>query len=223
MQTPLLLIISGASGVGKSTMSHKLLKMWETPIILETFDLIREAIRGYESEKTRSFYTKDYIIDNVNFEGLLNDSSFNLQLNNFLNQCKILLPALKSICIRLERKNIPVIIEGVNLDPITILTSNITKNYFSLRSNTIFINLHISDKIAYKNQLMRRMQFDQINDTESDYTEKIITRSKELYDRLEQFIINNPHQKNIYNIDISNKDSFNGYINPIVQKIISLI
>lgn len=141
MSIPLLLIISGSSGVGKSTISQKLLKMWETPIILETFDLIREAIRGYENQETKNIYSKDYIIDNVNFKSLLNNSSFNLQLDDFLNQCKILLPSLKSICIRLEHKNIPAIIEGVNLDPITILTSNITKNYFSLRSNTIFINL----------------------------------------------------------------------------------
>lgn len=70
---------------------------------------------------------------------------------------------------------------------------------------------------------MHRMQFEQINDMDSSYTKRIITRSEELYNRLEQFIINSQYQKNIYNIDISNKDNYNGYTNPIVQNIISFL
>lgn len=213
MEVPLLLIISGSSGVGKSTLAHKLLKTWKNPIILETFDLIREAIRAYEP---------NYIIDNNDdFKNILNSSSYDLQLNDFIQQCKILLPALKSVSMRLQNKNIPAIIEGVNLDPITILTSNVSSNYFSLRENIIFINLHISNKAEYLQRLIDRLSCQKI--TCIDYSEKIFKRSEELYNRLEKFILQNPHYQNIYNIDISNKKITNVCINPILCEIVSLI
>ncbi len=215
MEMPLLLIISGSSGVGKSTLAHKLLKMWKNPIILETFDLIREAIRAYEP---------NYIIDNNDdFKNILNSSSYDLQLNDFIQQCKILLPALKSISMRLQNKNIPAIIEGVNLDPITILTSNFSLDYFSLRENTIFINLHISNKAEYLQRLIDRLSCQKIACIEFDYSEKIFRRSVELYNRLEKFILQNPHYQNIYNIDISNRKITNVCIKPILREIVSLI
>lgn len=215
MEVPLLLILSGSSGVGKSTLAHKLLKIWKSPIILETFDLIREAIRAYEP---------NYIIDNnADFKNILNSSSYDLQLNDFVQQCKVLLPALKSISMRLQNKNIPAIIEGVNLDPITILTSDLSSNYFSLRRNTIFVNLHISNKDVYLQRLIDRLRYQNSTCIEFDYSEKIFKRSKELYNRLEKFILHNPHYQNIYNIDISNKRITNVCIKPILYEIVSLI
>lgn len=214
METPLLLIISGSSGVGKSTLAHKLLKMWKKPIILETFDLIREAIRAYE---------QNYTINNDDFKNILNSSSYHLELNDFIQQCKVLLPALKSISMRLQNKNIPAIIEGVNLDPITILTSNLSQNYFNLRKNTIFINLHISNKAEYLQRLTDKLNRQKIPCIEFDYNEKNFKRSEELYNRLEKFILENPHYQNIYNIDISNKKITNVCIKPVLREIVSLI
>ena len=222
MKTPLLLIISGTSGVGKSTLSHKLLKVWKTPIILETFDLIREALRGYDNEHN-IFYRDDSCNINVVDKKILNSSSYDLKLNDFFHQCELLLPALKNICIRLTNTNIPAIIEGVNLDPVTILSSKISKNYFSSRENTVFINLHISNKILYSQQLNLRLKQRKIININKNYFEKIITRSKDMYDRLEKFICDNPQYNNIYNIDLSQKNLMKANTSHIISEVISII
>lgn len=191
MKEPLvpLLLISGMPGVGKSTIAHNILANNPDYIIIEEVDIIREALRGYINSNS----------DNLNIskhdKEILNNASYELNTEDFLYQCKLLQPSILAICKRLRRKNIPAIIEGVNLDFVSMFA-----NLRSILSNFSCINFYISDEKSHHKNLLNK--YKRGGELTSEFEDIIVQRAKLCYDRLNIFISQNS-EVSIFNVDLS--------------------
>lgn len=190
MKLPSIICLSGMPGVGKSTLAHSILRNNLDYIIIEEVDIIREALRAFISSNENNI--------NIPNKNIINKASYEITYNEYINQCKLLQPSILGICNRLHRKNIPVIIEGVNLD----FASMFDSPKFSLCTfkSYICINLHISDKKIYKRQL--RKKYKKYGTPNIYYWNKIMYRSELSYCKLNNYILQHP-QYNIFNIDLS--------------------
>lgn len=174
-------------GVGKSTIAHNILIKNPDYIIIEEVDIIREALRGYINLDTFSIPNND--------KKIINCASYELNTEDFFHQCKILQPSILAICGRLQKKKIPAIIEGVNLDYISMFHSlKINFSDFSC------INFHISDEKSHHKNLLTK--YNKSEKFTSIFEDVIIQRGKLCYDRLNVFISQHP-ESNIFNIDLS--------------------
>lgn len=192
MQLPSIIFLSGMPGVGKSTLAHSILRNNLDYIIIEEVDIIREALRAFINSNE-----KNINISNEN-KNIINKASYEITYNEYINQCKLLQPSIIGICNRLQRKNIPVIIEGVNLDYISMFDNpKISLNTFK---NYICINIHISNKKIYQSRLSKKYQ--KYGAPNIDFWDEIIYRSEFCYCKLNNYILQHP-QYNIFNIDLS--------------------
>lgn len=207
-QLPSLLFISGMPGVGKSTIAHNILINNPDYIIIEEVDIIREALRGYIN------LNSDVLNISNNYKKIINCASYELNFEEFLYQCKILQPSILAICLRLQRKKIPAIIEGVNLDYISM--------YQSLEINFLdflCINFHISDEKRHHENLLNKYIKDE--KFTSKFEDTIVQRSKLCYDRLNIFISQNSGYR-IFNIDLST-NACNPSLNKQIKNILAYV
>ncbi len=207
-QLPSLLFISGMPGVGKSTIAHNILINNPNYIIIEEVDIIREALRGYINSSSNIISIPN------NDKKIINCASYELNTEEFFYQCKILQPSILAICLRLQRKKIPAIIEGVNLDYISMYQS-LKINF----SDFLCINFHISDEKGHhenlSNKYMKNEKFT------SKFENTIIQRGKLCYDRLNVFISQNSETR-IFNIDLST-NTCNPSLNKQIKHILTFV
>lgn len=190
-QLPLLLFLSGMTGVGKSTLAQKILKKNPSYIIIEEVDIIREALRAFVN-------SNEEIINIPNeYQSIINKASYELTYNEYIDQCKLLQPSIFGICNRLQRKKISAIIEGVNIDYISMF-ENTQINLHTFK-NYICINLHISDSKTYQSRLYEKYQ--KYGNPDIAFWDKIIYRSHLCYNKLNDYILQNS-KYNIFNIDV---------------------
>lgn len=119
------IFIAGPPGIGKTTFARALLKSCSDFLVIQEVDIIREALRGSVDNVSSflrsiddNYMGKMSILDN--YLSMWNDCKVNLstdKLNHqeFINQCEMLLNPILQIAKRLIHKNIPFIIEGVNI------------------------------------------------------------------------------------------------------------
>lgn len=166
-----ILFISGTTGVGKSTIARHLLSCLPDFLIIEEFDLIREAIRGHsayvlqELHKNLSSQPTEYIkktigpaiIKSMNID-ILQKSCSELNYLEMNKQCEILREALKNTCRGLRNKKLPAIIEGENISFEALFGQYRYDNYFVYSDKMIFINLYLSDEDEHVVRLKKRAE-----------------------------------------------------------------
>lgn len=136
----LVVLISGVPGVGKTTISFELLKMYKEFRLVEETDIIREVLRGYNGYLSSAYRTLQ--------EDIYPHNVF-LSYDMAKQQCKIMKNSIINIIKRQQRKSIPSIINGVHIIPEEL--------YVSLPfPNILYINLYIDSKEDLWNRLKNR-------------------------------------------------------------------
>ena len=104
----MIILISGAPGIGKTTLSHLLLSAFPELLMIEETDIIREILLGYDE------YLSSKKINNLN---KLLDHNVIMDYEMALEQCHIMKASIRNIILRQQRKEIPTIINGVHIIP----------------------------------------------------------------------------------------------------------
>lgn len=137
----LIVFISGIPGVGKTTISHRLLKEYDQFRIVEETDIIRDALRGYNQHLKTEY-------NSIMTDEIYPHSVF-LTYEMARQQCKIMKLPIVNIVDRQRRKKIPSIINGVHIIPEEL--------YAALpSSNIVYINLFINSEEALWDRLKNR-------------------------------------------------------------------
>ena len=131
-----VVFISGVPGVGKTTISYEMLKLFDEFRIVEETDLIREVLRGYNEYIRDTFKDKVFFL----FEEIeiANAAKF-LQYDEAKKQCEHMKKSLEKIIGRQKRKSITTIINGVHIVP--EILDGLYEN-----EDIIYFNLFINNK-----------------------------------------------------------------------------
>lgn len=183
----LIIFISGVPGVGKTTISYKLLKNYNDFRIIEETDLIRETLRGYNNYLRFEFGEQvDFLLERVK----ITDHTKLLTFNEAKKQCEIMKNSLEQIVARQQRKGISTIINGVHIIPETL-------NGIAENSNIIYFNLYVTDEDEIRKRILSR-------DPSSymlEHISFIFETNKNLYLSTEKISSKYYH---IFNIDVTN-------------------
>ncbi len=151
---PLLLLIGGVSGVGKSTVSHEICYKLDIPQIQST-DMIREIIRAYLAPpfvpllQYSSFEAFKAIPDIKSKRGIFKKGP--PVVEGYLSQLSILQPALQSSINRALQEENHMVIEGVH-----ILPTEIDLEKAQEKAVIVPVMLANTSKTSLKKQLNRR-------------------------------------------------------------------
>lgn len=130
----LIVFICGVPGLGKTTISYELLKMFNKFRIIQETDLIREVLRGYNEYLKIEFGNQmDFVFDKI----YITDHTKLLTFEEAKFQCKTMKQSFEQIIARQQRKGIATIINGVHVIPEVLC--DIAEN-----NNIIFINLYVT-------------------------------------------------------------------------------
>ena len=224
------IFISGATGVGKSTIARNLLNVIPEFVIIEEADMLREAVRGENdrivqtisdyaaTQGRRRAFSKEALRKLLKYD-TLKKSTINLKYNEINEQCKLILAPLEKVCYRLMDKGMPAVIEGVNLSFEAMFENENSLYFTSLNSdNALFINFYLSNSAEHKERLLQRSD-DRREDhqTRHRYLQKF-SNIRSTNDNLsEKAAIYSQKYNNVFNIDTT------GTIEDVLGKIIELI
>ena len=164
MQVPkdAILMLSGVSCVGKTTAAYEIVKNYPEFRRVSEYDLLRTVVRtAYEYLAEEAYIDKDELISKYNalFESI---TSSDFEITKL--QSEQLLPYVKEIILRQQRRRIPTIIEGTGIIPSIYFPNNQPLAWLS--KHVVFINLYISDE---EDHISRR----QSRSEERDYHESV--------------------------------------------------
>lgn len=224
-----IVFISGASGVGKTTIARKILEYIPEIIVIEEIDLIREAIRSNNQSVEAKLLNSKLNLNPQQIEAILNTNLINkstseLSINEIELQSELLLEPLIMVCKRLQEKALPAIIEGVNLSFRQLLLSD----YFDF-SNMFFINLYSSDEKRHKERIDMRCKKRSTKNISLENFKHIRDVNDYLYEQTQNIInetsINIGLYNNIYNINttINTENDINAEIDNISKAIVEII
>jgi 2-phosphoglycerate kinase len=196
-----ILILSGVSCVGKTTTAYEILKNYPEFRRVSEYDLIRAVVRTSYENLLKEVYTdadelkKQY---DALFASITNS---NFDITKL--QSEQLVPYVKEIILRQQRRRIPTIIEGTGIVPSTYFPNNQPLEW--LTKHVVFVNLYLSDENEH---VFRR----QSRSIERDYhesiskTKTIVLQSRAEKNQLLHMQATELHQvfKNVISIDISN-------------------
>lgn len=224
------IFISGATGVGKSTIARNLLNLIPEFVIIEEADMLREAVRGennrivniiskYAATKGRS---KAFSVDNLRsileYE-TLKKSTIDLEYDEVNKQCQLILEPLEKVCYRLMDKGMPAIIEGVNLSFEAMFEKTESVYYTSLNSDyTLFFNLYVNNEDEHRNRLHQRCNDRRDNsETRHRYLQRL-SNIRSMNDKqslkAEEY---SKKYKNVFNVDVTGslEETINNILNII--------
>ena len=180
------IFISGATGVGKSTIARNLLNIIPEFVIIEEADMLREAVRGendriiqkiseYATKKNRGKMFSVESLRHLLKYDILKKSTIDLQYSEINEQCKLILEPLEKVCYRLMDKGLPAIIEGVNLSFEAMFEKTNSLYTTALNSkDTLFLNLYLDDETEHKERLIQRSNDRRENsETRHKYLQKL--------------------------------------------------
>lgn len=197
-----ILLLSGISCVGKTTTAYEILKRYPEFRRVSELDIIRSVVRvALEEFASEEGINKECLIGKYKslFESLTDSD-----LETAKKQSRMLIPYVKEIVLRQQRRKIPTIIEGAGIIPSVFFPNDQPLNW--LTDKVIFINLYLPDEDEHTN---RR----QLRSLERDYGENIIEsksivkkarteKNRMLHTETAEL---SRHFPNVFSIDISNR------------------
>ena len=203
MQVPkdAILMLSGVSCVGKTTAAYEIVKNYPEFRRVSEYDLLRTVVRtAYEYLAEEAYIDKDELISKYNalFESI---TSSDFEITKL--QSEQLLPYVKEIILRQQRRRIPTIIEGTGIIPSTYFPNNQPLAWLS--KHVVFINLYISDEEDHISRRQSRSEERDYHESVSK-TEIIISQSRAGKNQLLHMQAIQLHQifKNVFSLDVSN-------------------
>ena len=196
-----ILLISGVSCVGKTTTAYRILqRLSEFRQVSET-DIIRAVIRTVINNVENDGIEKVESIRN-RYEHLFQSLSFS-DYNTSKLQAKQLVPYIKEIVLRQQRRNIPTIIEGAGIIP-SIYFPNDTPLYW-MNNNMIFLNLYLSninEHITRREKRFCERNYD-FNEEDNKKSVEAIRNNKNELMHCETTNLSNKY-RNVYSLDVAN-------------------
>ena len=196
-----ILMLSGVSCVGKTTAAYEIVKNYPVFRRVSEYDLLRTVVRtAYEYLAEENYIDKNELVSKYNalFESI---TSGNFEITKL--QSEQLLPYVKEIILRQQRRRIPTIIEGAGIVPSTYFPNNQPLAW--LTNHVVFINLYISDE---EEHIARRRSRSNERDYHESFseTETIISQSRAEKNQLLHMQAIKLHQifKNVFSLDVSN-------------------
>jgi len=182
-----IVFISGVPGVGKTTISYELLKIFGAFRIIEETDLIREVLRGYNEYIKEEFREKvQFLFDRIEITSHTKLLSF----DEAKQQCAFMKKSFEKIVARQQRKGIPSIVNGVHIVP--EILDGLAQNH-----NIIYINLYINSEAEIYRRLINRDPHSYM----LNHTSLIYQTNLDLYLSTSSL----PKTRNIFNnIDVTN-------------------
>lgn len=224
------IFISGATGVGKSTIARNLLNIIPDFVIIEEADMLREAVRGENDriiDLISNYATQNNQGELFNKEALkillkydsLKSSTVDLHYEELNEQCKLILEPLEKVCFRLMNKGMPAIIEGVNLSFEAMFDNPDSLYFVSLDSkDTLFLNLYVNNSKEHRNRLIQRCNDRRDNaQTRTRYLTKLSNIRNTNDIQFEKVEIYAKKYNNVYNIDTT------GSLEETIEHIITII
>ena len=187
--------------VGKTTTAYNLIKSTTIFRRVSELDIIRTIVRSviHEYEHNQHIYEKKQHEYSALFKSIAEND-----LDTAKQQSKILIPYVREIVLRQQRRKIPTIIEGTSIIPSTYFVNG--KPIDGFEKNVVFVNLYISDEAEhYRRRIERCMERDYKTSVDFIYDEiKIIRKNKNTELHLETECLSKI-VPNVFSIDIANK------------------
>lgn len=221
------IFISGATGVGKSTIARQLLMTIPQFVLIEEADMLREAIRSENDRIVEQIVSHFNGMEGINRESLqellrydiLKKSTIDLQYDDINEQCKLILEPLERVCFRLMDKGMPTIIEGVNLSFAAMFEdSESSYSTFLDDNNKLFLNFYLSNQNEHKERLKQRSEERREDARKRQrYMQRFqnIRRTNDQMQQKAQEYANN--YSNVYNIDTT------GTPDNVVEQILNIL
>ena len=211
----LIVVISGMSCVGKTTLANELLKKAPEIKVINEMDITRYALRIIVNEILEclnDYYRK---IVNEKYKDLfLSVSDGDFQLLQKQSVC--LKPYVMKIINRQQRRKIPSIIIGHSIIPSDYFDcdENLNNN-----QNVFFVNLYMSNEVEHFNHRVHRCNERDYNKTETDIKRETaqIRADKNLSLHIDTLNLSEKH-KNVCSIDVSNLT-----VEEVCDKVLSII
>lgn len=145
-----IVMISGASGVGKSTLSREMIRNMDIPYFIGT-DIIREVANASNcGKKIASSYKagqdKDYVLFDEEIQK-------NRVLSGFIDSCRPISECIDNLIKRMIMENKSIVIEGVHLIPDQIRKLNSYMNYREVIEEYF---IYISNPHVHRNRFNAR-------------------------------------------------------------------
>lgn len=195
-----ILMLSGVSCTGKTTAAYEIVKNYPVFRRVSEFDLLRTVVRtAYEHLAEEAYIDKEELISKYSalFASI---TSSNFETTKL--QSEQLLPYVKEIILRQQRRRIPTVIEGAGIVPNTYFPNNQPLAW--LNNHVLFINLYISDEEEHISRRKSRSEERDYNES-INKTEMIISQSRAEKNELLHMQANKLHQifKNVFSLDVS--------------------
>lgn len=198
-----ILLITGLPCVGKTTVAYEILKSHSEFRRVTELDIIRTIVR---TVLTRLNMLKSY--DSKRIESEYKELFSSLRLSDYNTarlQSDQLVPFVKEIILRQQRRNIPTIIEGTEIIPSSYFPN--CKRLDWIDNNIIFIYLYVSDINEHINRHYTRClerSYDASFDLSKDMINKIRNKKYELF--LSEVLKLKKYNNNIFCFDVTNMD-----------------
>ena len=147
-----ILMLSGVPCVGKTTTAYNILKSAPEFRRVSELDIIRTVIRSvFRSLEDGDYLNKEVVQEHY---AALFSSLSEKDLPEAKQQSKLLIPFIKEIVDRQQKRKIPTIIEGSSIVPSTFFHNN--KPIEGFEHNVIFINLYLPEENEHVQRRIRR-------------------------------------------------------------------
>lgn len=196
----LIIIISGMSCVGKTTLANELLKNEPELKVINEMDITRYALRLMVDEISECLDDHYKGIINEKYKDLfLSVSEGDFQLLKKQSAC--IRPYVIRIINRQQRRKIPSIIIGHSIVPSDYFDCDENIN---TKQNIFFINLYISDEVKHFKHRLQRCNDRDYNKTDNEIRKEItqIRADKNLSLHIDTLKLSKKHN-NVYSIDVS--------------------
>lgn len=168
-----IVMFSGVSCVGKTTTAYEIIKKYPQFRRVSELDILRTIVRtAYEQIVIEEKLGNDRIMEKYKtlFASLTNSDFETAKLQSVL-----LIPYVREIILRQQRRRIPTIIEGAGIIPSTFFPDD--KPLSWLTDSVILINLYLSDENQH---VVRRSSrsLERSNHEDVEETRQLVSRAR---------------------------------------------
>jgi 2-phosphoglycerate kinase len=218
------LYISGAPGVGKATVTNRLLKELgsnsKNTVQAHEVDFIKDTLRKYIEETDKRLIAAlgesamETFRESEGYNYILK-SSYECEREEFNRQNEIILEPLLEAGKVQQEKGIRTIFEGVNLPVKLIFADNspIARNF---RRGKLFVNMHITEQTIHEDRLLEREMDRGVAQQHVVFMGNIRRIDADYYTEVDELVKSGA--ENVHNINVSFLD-----IDKVCAKIISWI